>query len=87
MRAGKIDANHSLIREALIAHGWRVKSTASLPGWVDLVAQRGERTVLIEVKSPRGTPTASQIALKSAGWEIVTLRDLADVTTLSRRMR
>ena len=68
MRAAKIDLNQPEIVAALRKAGVSVQSTASIgKGFPDLVAAKGDKVWLIEVKGPKGKPTDDQIEFM-AGW-------------------
>ena len=61
MRFGKVDANQELIVDALRAIGVSVQSLASIgKGCPDLVAAKGDKCWLIEVKGPKGKLTPDQ---------------------------
>lgn len=56
-RRAKVDGNHKQIVEALRAAGWYVKDVSRAgDGFVDLVAAKGGRLELIEVKDPAQPP-------------------------------
>lgn len=60
-RAAKIDLNQPEIVEALRAVGVSVVSLASIgQGCPDLIAAKGDKAWLIEVKGPKGTLTDDQ---------------------------
>jgi len=80
--ARKVDANHKAITDALRACGWLVADTSRLKGFVDLVAQKPGRTVLVEVKTPRGKLTEAQVRLSEQGWWIHVLRTVDDALAL-----
>ena len=61
MRAAKIDVNQPLIVDALRAIGVSVQSLATVgKGCPDLVAAKGDKCWLIEVKGPKGKLTPDQ---------------------------
>lgn len=61
-RAAKVDANHGEVVEALRAAGAVVASTASIGnGFPDLIAAKGKRVWMIEVKGPKGKLTPDQV--------------------------
>lgn len=61
-RSAKVDANHGEVVEALRAAGAVVASTASIGnGFPDLIAAKGERLWMIEVKGPKGKLTPDQL--------------------------
>lgn len=77
--AAKVDSTHAEIRDTLRSLGWLVHDTSRLGGFVDLVALKGSRFGLIEVKtaqSKKGTvrKTRSQRQLVEDGWPVVVLR-------------
>lgn len=62
MRRARVDKNHGEVVEALRAAGAVVASTASIGnGFPDLIAAKGERVWMIEVKGPKGKLTPDQV--------------------------
>ncbi len=60
--AAKVDANQAAIVDALRKCGISVHSTASIgKGFPDLVAAKGDKAWLIEVKGPNGKLTLDQV--------------------------
>ncbi len=82
--ARKKDSTHQVVLEALRAYGWSVMDVSRAPLCIDLVAARGCRTVLVEVKDRTGKLTEGQKALL-ASWpgETAILRSLEDVARLT----
>lgn len=81
--ARRVDRPHKAITEALRKSGWLVADTSRLKGWCDLVAYKpGQGVKLIEVKTPTGTLTAKQIALRADGWPIYIVRSVEDAVQL-----
>lgn len=68
------DENEPEIVAALELAGCRVKRG----NWVDLIAQRGSQTFLIEVKTQGGRLTGLQRALIADGWQIHVVRTVDD---------
>lgn len=68
------DENEGEIIAALEHAGCRVKRGS----WVDLVAQRGSGTFLIEVKTRGGKLTGLQKALIASGWKIYVVSSVDD---------
>lgn len=68
------DENEPEIVAALELAGCRVKRG----NWVDLIAQRGSQTFLIEVKTQRGRLTGLQRALIAQGWKIHVVRTVTE---------
>ena len=68
MRRARVDQNHGEVVEALRAAGAVVTSTASIGnGFPDLIAAKGERVWMIEVKGPKGKLTPDQVKFIE-GW-------------------
>ena len=87
---GRLDSNHTIIREAFEAMGCSVESTAPLGKVPDLIVSLGPVTCWIEVKS-RAKPLpreATQTAWRASwgGWADV-CRDLGDVERIAAQMR
>lgn len=82
----RTDGNHAAIVAVLRQLGWRVKSTAGVPEWVDLTVQDGSgRTYLIEVKrNAKATLKPSQKKLLADGWGIWRLDSVEDAERWSR---
>ena len=80
-RAAKIDANQAEIVAALERVGCTVLSLAPMGrGCPDLLVARGMRTVLLEVKMPKGRLTPDQVRFLSwwrGEWFIVDSIDAA----------
>jgi Holliday junction resolvase len=77
-----VDAPHKLITEALRKCGWLVIDTSRLPKFVDLVAAKGDRVLLIEVKAGRGKLTVAQQLNASMGWPIKIVRSVDEALAL-----
>jgi hypothetical protein len=61
VRFGKVDANQGQIVDALRAIGVSVQSLASIgKGCPDLIAAKGDKCWVIEVKGPKGSLTPDQ---------------------------
>jgi hypothetical protein len=57
-RAPRLDGTHVAVREALRATGWFIFDTAGVAaGFPDLIAARGGRLELLEVKDGRKPPS------------------------------
>ena len=82
MRRARIDTSHPEIVAALRACGWLVKSTAALPNWIDAIACKPGRVVLLEFKTGKGKLRPSQDRLIEKGWPIQILRTAADAARL-----
>jgi Holliday junction resolvase len=80
--ARRVDGTHAEVMQALRACGWLVADTSRLRGFVDLVAQKPGRTLLIEVKTATGKPTEAQRRLVQGGWWIVTVRSAEQAAQL-----
>lgn len=80
--ARRVDTNHAEIMQALRACGWLVIDTSRLRGFVDLVCHKRGRTVLVEVKTPKGKPTKAQLNLAEFSWPVITIRTLTDAVNL-----
>lgn len=60
-RKARVDANHASIRAALRSCGWAVVDTSRVgSGFPDLLAARGGRIELIEVKDGAKVPSAQK---------------------------
>lgn len=68
------DENEPEIVAALELAGCRVRRG----NWVDLIAQRGSQTFLIEVKTKGGRLTGLQCALIADGWQIHVVRTVTE---------
>jgi len=92
MRARRVDANHSDIKDAAIKAGLRVYDTSSVGlGFPDLVVQFGDVTVLWEVKNPQQPPskrrlTPEQQVARDKGLRARTVLTAEDVITARREM-
>lgn len=86
-RAAKVDGNHREIADALRKAGCSVVSLAALGrGCPDLLAARHGRTVLLEVKLPKGKLNAEQSEFHQA-WrgEIATVRSAEEAVGVFAR--
>ena len=83
-RAARVDANHAEIVAALRDRGCLVQSLAALGHGVPdlLVGYRG-KLYLIEVKTPRGKPTADQVRWQAQGWPVTVVRSVDEALSLS----
>jgi Holliday junction resolvase len=84
--AARTDGLHAEIRDTLRALGWLVADTSRLGGWVDLVAVKGTRYGLIEVKTAlsakgRVRKTRRQEDMQAQGWPITILRTRDEAIT------
>ena len=69
MRAARVDLNQATIVQALRAAGATVQSLASLGrGVPDLLVSHGQQVWCLEIKGPKGTLTADQVAWIAA-WQ------------------
>lgn len=92
MRGRRTDANHASIRTALRQCGWLVADlSAAGKGFPDLVAIRGGRTVFVEVKDGKKSPSARKLtpaqvelheAFQRAGHKVQVITDVDQVATL-----
>ena len=83
-RAAKVDLNHGEIVKALRALGVSVQSLANIgKGCPDLLAAKGDKAWLIEVKGPKGKLTEDQVEF-IANWRGVVhiVRTVDDVLNL-----
>mgnify|MGYP006137915969 CR=1 FL=1 len=81
--AKRTDLHHASVRDTLRELGWRVIDTSRYGSFVDLIARRHGKVVLIEVKTAqnkagRVTFKPSQQKLIDDGWELVVLRNRED---------
>jgi hypothetical protein len=79
--AAKVDGNHGLLVEALRAYGWVVRDTSRVgQGFPDLLIAKRGRTVLVEVKTPKGRlEEAQKVFLMEWPGEWAILTSLDDV--------
>ena len=62
MRARRVDANHAEIAAAFRQLGYSVADTSRLgSGFPDLVIAKGRRTVLVEIKDGRKSPSKRRL--------------------------
>ena len=76
--ARKVDQTHGPIKRVLERAGWDVLDTHAAANFVDLIANKAGRIVLIECKTGKGRYTKGQRDLIARGWPIVTLRSEAE---------
>jgi hypothetical protein len=84
-RAARVDANQAAIVSALRAAGCSVW-VIGLP--VDLLVGKSKQTVLVEIKTAKGTYTPLQEGFMST-WEggaVATIRDVDAALTLARSL-
>lgn len=84
--AAKVDGNHQEIVSALRLCGWQTADTSRVGGgFPDLVIAKGGRTILVEVKMPKGKLLPVQRAwLTSWPGETAIVRSVDDVLLLNR---
>jgi Holliday junction resolvase len=85
--ARKVDRNHGEVVDAMRRVGWFVHDTSGAGrGFPDLVAARGGRLVLVEVKGPKGKLTPEQLLflgeMKSRGVEVHIVRSAEEAARL-----
>jgi hypothetical protein len=88
-RRAKVDANQSLIVDALRERGWFVHSTAQLGrGFPDLLIGRKGVLRLVEVKDGAKVPSARKLtakegefayAMQQAGCPVIRVESIADI--------
>ena len=87
LKRHRADGNQGAIVNALRKAGWFVHITSSAGhGFPDLVAARGGRLELIEVKTPRGGTKEAQVAfhqaMKAKGVEVRVIRTAEEAARL-----
>jgi Holliday junction resolvase len=93
----RLDSNHNEIRQALEKMGWGVKSMAGVgDGFVDLLAVKAGRIVLIEVKDGDKVPSKRKLTedecethhwFSTYGVEVILVTCIADLMILDRESR
>lgn len=90
--ARRTDANHQQMIDALRLTGWFVKDTSRLgDGFFDLVIQKPQRTVFVELKDGKKPPSARKLTQAeaelhadfiAAGAEVVILESIDQAVAL-----
>jgi Holliday junction resolvase len=81
--ARRVDTTHKAVMETLRKTGWQVIDASRVGrGFPDLLALKGGRMVLIEVKTAKGKHTRPQLELMARGWPVVTIRSVEDAAKL-----
>lgn len=86
-RVCRRDENHAEIADAFRRLGWAVEDTYQvaqyIPGWPDLVVQRGEAVLFVEVKGPKGKLTLEEQGFRVRHSEVYRIvRSLDDMMVL-----
>jgi len=83
--AKRVDANHAAITLALRQAGWRVTDLSHVGhGCPDLVAEKPQRVVWIEVKDGSKPPSKRVLTDKEALWHALLIRADMDVRVIER---